>query len=224
MKGREKRALFFFLRARARVSSFSQRVLFCLFSFFFCRKRSASFFIIFTHTRTFFDVCDTEHITRRAREESSTRTHTHTQKGKTENSFSRSVSPRSFSSCFHSLCRREREREERFDFDRKDEASSRLWQPPSLRFEFCGSLSSIEKFLKHTFFSLTRAEEREKEEEERKSRACVLGPIAANFIFLLSFIFLQRSCACLVTFLLISSLSLSLSHKKTSLWKVDKIK
>jgi hypothetical protein len=42
---------------------------------------------------------------------------------------------------------------------------------------------------------LTRAEEREKEEEERKSRACALGLIAANFIFLLSFVFLHSALA-----------------------------
>ena len=159
------------------------------FNFFFLSRRFLSFvFIIFTHAHFLRRLWYRTHHERRKQHAN---THTH-----------RKVRPRtpsrsfgfvySFSSCFHSLSGREREeRRERFDFDRKDEASSRLWQPPSLRFEFCGSLSSIEKFLTHTFFSLTRAketasaEEREKEEEERKSRA-------SNFIFLPSFIiFLQ---------------------------------
>lgn len=214
----EKRELcFFFLRLSERL------FVFCLFSFFCVSKR---FFLhnFYTRALSSTSVIRNTQITRRAREESSTRLHTHTQRKVRPRTPSRVRFRVVFLPVFILF---PEEREERFDFDRKDEASFRLWQPPSLRFEFCGSLSSIEKFLIHTFFSLTRAketasaEEREKEEEERKSRApaCSVRLRRISFFYFLSYFFKERSCcACSVTFLLISSLPLSQKRQVYGKW------
>jgi len=198
-----------------RVSSFSPALL-PFFNFLFLSKKKRSAFFLRLH-KNFYTraLSSTSVIQNTSREKKAAREYTHTH---------RKVRPRTpsrvrFRAAFLPVFilfpeEREREREERFDFDRKDEASSRLWQPPSLRFEFCGSLSSIEKFLTHTFFSLTRAketasaEEREKEEEERKSRA-------SNFIFLPSFIVFLQALLLRVFGDLFTNLStLSLSQKR----------
>jgi hypothetical protein len=198
-----------FIFSSSRVSSFSR---FFAFFQFFCRN----FFIIFYTRGTFFDVLrDTEHTSHAEREEKkAAREHTHTHRKVRPRTPSRVRFRVAFLPVFI-LFPEEREREERFDFDS-------LWRPPSLRFEFCGSLSSIREIsYTHVLLVDSRRGTREGRRREEVARLRARSDRGEFHFFTFFRISSQRSRARLVTFLLISTLSLT---KKTSLWKVDKIK